>query len=420
MANHETQTTEGRGADFGRLWTLGGVLAVAGLALFGFLGYTLLNSKENWADLLLGSYMFGLMFWVSITIGCLGLTLLHHTVRGSWSVPLLRIWEAGGGVVTLVFMAILFIPIIVGMLTGWHHMYHWLHPEGDIILEHKSKYLNFPFWILRFVIIFAVWIFFSGFMRKSTLKQDESRNFRLEAGRSSWGAAGLVAFFMMSTFAAIDWLMSIDGHWYSTMYGVWIVVGSAYGALALAAFVITSNASKAPYRDVMHPNLTKDIGNMMFVLTMLWGYTTLSQYLIIWNGNIPETTQYFAMRTSSIAPPGMEGNNWGVFGFILMIGMFFIPFYSLLAPRTKRKPESLRKVAIWMFCMAVLNMYMIVIPSLPYRAHMGPLSLLTVTDILAWLGIGGVWLATFGALIKKAPLLPLYDSRLQEAKKHAH
>ncbi len=408
---HETHTHEAKPMDFGKLGPLAGFLAL----LLGVVTAIMFMTGDR--HLMFGSYMYGLVFWLSVTLGCFGLSLLHHAVRGSWSVSILRLLEAGGGWASLLLMGVLFLPVV---LFGMEDLYHWLHPGNDPILLHKVGYLNTGFWTLRLVFFFTVWIFWSWFMRKSTLRQDESRDFKLESGRSSWGAAGIVMFMVTVTFAFLDWVMSMDPHWYSTMYGVWLVVSSTYAALSLSTFILCSNANKTPYNTIIQPNLTKDLGNMMFTVTMLWGYTTLSQFLIIWNGNVPETTSYFATRSSAFHPPGMEANNWGLVGFILIIGMFFIPFYSLLAPRTKKTPGNLRKVAIWMFIMSTINMYLIVIPSLPGRAAKGPVTGATLTDLLAFAAIGAVWFLVFTLMAKRAPLLPLYDNRLQEAKKHAH
>jgi hypothetical protein len=222
------------------------------------------------------------------------------------------------------------------------------------------------------------------------------------------------------TFAFVDLVMSMDPSWFSTMYGTWVIVNSSYGALALCVFIVCSNVNKAPFNKIVRPDLTKDFGNMMFVHTMLWGYTTLSQFLIIWNGNLPETTRYYTPRSSGMHPPGMEANNWGLVGFILVVGTFFVPFYMLLSPRVKRYASNLRRVALWQFLMAILNMFLIVVPSLPNRAAMGPLSGPLATDICAFLGIGGIWFAVFFARTRTAPLMPLYDTRLEEAAQRAH
>ncbi len=407
----ETESTD-RSVNLTKIWPVG-----AALALIGLLGLFLASGGR--AEQVWGSYIFGFVFWMGITLGCFGLSLLHHATRGSWSVSVLRLFESGGGWQSLLLMLVLMVPIA---LFGMHSLYEWTHHEvvqNDPILKHKEFYLSEGFWMVRVVFYFALWMFWARHMRRSTIKQDQNKDFKLEAGRGSWGAAGLVMFFLTVTFAFLDWVMSMNPHWYSTMYGAWMIVGSAYGALALMTVFVCHNADKEPYRSIVSPYLTKDLGNMLFVLTMLWGYTTLSQFIIIWNGNIPETASFYKVRMATY-PPGMQGNYWAFVGFVLMVGMFFIPFYALISPRTKKYPALLKKIATWMFFMAVVNMFLIVVPSIPERAQMGPISPYLVTDILAWVGIGGLWLAMFGYMTGKAPLVPLYDTRLQEAKAHAH
>jgi len=418
MATQDTHASGAPGVNFGKFWQMGAVIAIIGALLFFVLGPSMAGEH---GDHLYGSYMFGLLFWTAISMGCFGLSLLHHATRGSWSVSVMRIFEAGGGALTLILMGLLFAPI-VALPNAMHSLYEWTHEEvvkNDPILQHKAPYLNETRWIGFLVMYFVLWVGLSAFMRKSTTTQDKTKNYRLEAGRMSWGAVGIVMFMVTATFAVLDWIMSMEPHWYSTMYGVWLVVNASYGALALATVFVTANANKQPYASIVSPQLTKDLGNMLFVLTMLWGYTTLSQFLIIWNGNVAETTQYYAKRLA-MYPEGMQGNQWAILGFILIVGTFFIPFYCLLAPRVKRYTANLRTIATWMFVMAILNMYLIVIPALPERAPMGPLSGLTLPDFFAWLAIGGIWLVGFGFTAAKAPLVPLYDKRLQEAKANAH
>ncbi|CAN5538610.1 hypothetical protein BH11ARM1_BH11ARM1_09530 [soil metagenome] len=417
MAEHESTAITTDKADLGKLGPMGAVLAVIGGLLFFVLGPGITGGMDH----LYGSYMFGLLFWTLITLGCLGMGLLHHTVRGTWSVSVMRLFESGGGAASLLLMAVLFIPIIV-LPGAMHSLYEWTHAEvvkNDPILTHKAPWLNETRWVACLVLYFAIWILWSTIMRRSTLKQDESKNFKLEAGRMSWGAVGMVVFAVTSTFASVDWIMSMEPHWYSTMYGLCVVINACYGALAIATVFVTSNARKEPYKSIMSHFLTRDIGNMLFVLTMLWGYTTLSQFLIIWNGNIPETTSYYQKRMA-MYPDGMQGNWWAVLGFILIIGTFFVPFYCLLAPRVKKYTQNLRSIGIWMFLMCILNVYMLVIPALPGRGELGPISKFTLPDIFAWMFVGGLWLVVFGAISRRAPLVPLYDTRLQEAASNAH
>ncbi len=255
--------------------------------------------------------------------------------------------------------------------------------------------------------------------RKSTLKQDETKNFKLETWRSSFGAAMLPIYVLSVTFAMTDWGMSLDAKWYSTMYGPWTMIGAVLGALAFCVLIVTTNNERDPYSSIVGPNLTKDLGNMMFLFTMLWGYTSLSQFLIIWNGNLPETTSYFKNRSSNFnAAMGM--NNWAALAMLTAVGQFFVPFFTLLSPRSKRYSKNLRKIAGWIFVVHVADVYLLVLPSTKARINGGPLSANIWLDILAWSGIGLLWLGVFAWQTKKAALLPSYDSRLQEALAHAH
>ena len=392
-------------------------------ALVGFIATAVVLAQAlqggKTGELMMGSFLYGWGFWLSMTLGMFGLTLLHHMVRGQWTLSILRFLESGGGLIQFALMFVLFIPLLINPVV----LYHWADPAyvaGDAIMMNKQWILNEPGWQIRIAVVFAAFAGIAWFFRNSTKRQDSNKNFRLEAGRSSWGAVCFCFFMLASTLLVTDLFMSLEAHWFSTMYGPWQLVAAGGGALALCIGLLCLNAKKDPFKDVVFPGLTRDIGNMMFTFTMLWGYTTVSQFLIIWNGNIPEFTQYFAKRSSAIHPPGMETNNWGVLGMALIAGRFFIPFFLLLAPRTKKYTHLLARVVGWIFVMHILDTYMLLIPALYGRPEMGPLSSQTPWDFLALIGVGGLWLATFAYQLQKAPILVKYDTRLQEAKAHAH
>jgi len=413
---NELTNESGPRLDISRLGRPMLVLGVVLLAITGFLLFTQ-GSPEKTQDVY-GSYLFGLIFWMSITLGMFGLSILHHTVRGTWSVALIRLMEAGGGWVNLFVMGALFTPILLNLKA----LYPWADPNlvaHDHVMTHRMAYMNPTGFLARFVIFFVIWCAYAWFMRNSVFRQEKSGDFKLEMGRSSWGAAGIVMFFITVTFALTDWVMSLDSHWSSTMYGTWFIICSCGGALAFCLVVFNANKDKEPYRKVISPALGKDQGNMQFVFTMLWGYTSLSQFLIIWNGNIPENTEYYKNRSSAMFPAGMEANHWGVLGLVLILGRFFIPFFSLLTPRVKRIPENLRMICGWIFVMQIIEVYLFVQPSIPGRAALGPLASHLGMDALSFCAIGAIWLALFAFQTTKAPLIPTYDDRL-EAMKNAH
>lgn len=409
---HETTTDTRPGLNIS---SLARPMLVLGLVATAIMLFKLFGSDGTE---LYGSYMYGVMFWMSMTLGLFGMSLLHHTVRGTWSVPFIRLMEAGGGYFNLALMAILFLPFVInpGPLYEWADTTK-LHT--DHVLQHRAAYMNHAGFAIRYVIYFAIWIFYAWFLRRSVLRQEAGEGLKLEIGRTSWGAAGIVIYFLSVTFALTDWVMSMDSHWYSTMYGAWYIVMSCGAGLAFCLMIFNANSDRRPYRDVISPKLTRDMGNMQFTLTMLWGYTSLSQFLIIWNGNIPETTSYYKTRSSEMHPAGMEANHWGAIGLLLMVGRFFVPFFALLSPRIKKYPENLRLVGGWILVMHIFEIYLLVQPSIPGRALQGPIASHLVWDLLAFVGVGALWLAAFAFQTAKVPLVPTYDTRL-EALKHAH
>jgi hypothetical protein len=251
-------------------------------------------------------------------------------------------------------------------------------------------------------------------MKNSARRQEKNGDFALERGRSSWGAVGMVMFFLTFSFGVIDWLMSLEPHWPSTMMPLWQVIASCLGACSFCVAIVCVNAKKEPYVNVVSQNLTKDWGNILFMFTMLWAYTAVSQFLIIWNGNVPETAQYYARRSMM---------QWNVIGMVTILGQFLVPWMSLLSPRVKRYPRLLRRMAGWIFVIHIVDVYLAVGPALPSTVagvHQSAFSPAIGFDILGWLAIGGIWLWQFGNQVSKAPLLVGFDHRLQEALIHAH
>ncbi|MFZ4506908.1 MAG: hypothetical protein ACOYON_04335 [Fimbriimonas sp.] len=406
--NHEATPAAFEWLKLEKIAPMSGLIALIGtIAMIGMM------VAPGTANQAVGSWLFAVIFWTSLTLGFFGLTLLHHVVRGSWGLAMLRILEAGGGWQTLVTMLVLFVPVVLNIYGG-HGVYEWSHAAvvaKDPVLQHKAVYLNPLGYAVRLLIFFAIWGGLAWGLRQSTVRQDKNSQEGEAQRRTNWSAPGMVIFFLTVTFALTDWGMSLEPHWFSTIYPLWIALGQALGAFALATLLICVNARKKPFSDVIAPGLLKDLGTLLFVLTMLWGYTSISQYLIIWNGNIPEFTQYFVKRSELW---------WNAVGATLILGQFVIPFMLLLSPRTKKSPEKLAKVAGWIFVMRFVDIFYAVVPGIPSEARPwgGPIP--AITDLLALAAVGGIWFVVFARQIAQAPLLPEYDHRLQEAKAHAH
>jgi hypothetical protein len=380
-------------------------------AAFGGLGFlaTMVTlaiglASEDARRSTLHSYLFAVMLFMSLTLGCFALSMLQHVLQAKWGLPILRIFEAGGGMRNFLLMAVLFIPIALGA----HYIYPWAQPESvakDAVLQHRAPYLNWNFVGFRFLLFFAVWIAYAIFIRRSVQTQEATGRFKEQQKRANWCSPGLVIIVLSVTFGYTDWVMALDPHWFSTMYGLWFVTGMGLAAVSLAAVISCLNANKAPYNQIVNPGWTNDIGNLMFTFTMLWGYTNLGQYLIIWHGNLPETATYLVNRSLG---------HWSYLSFFLVIGQFFIPFFCLLSPTIKKSPKWLAMVGMWILFVRVVDHFHVIEPF--FRAQMT----VNFVDILSLIGVGGLWAWMFSLNIKSAPLFPTYDPRIAEVPEHAH
>jgi hypothetical protein len=251
-------------------------------------------------------------------------------------------------------------------------------------------------------VFFAFWIIVAGALRKSTLRQDENLDPRELNRRSNIAAPSFLFLFLTATFFLTDWVMSLDYAWFSTMFGPQQIVGNGLAALCFCTFLLCRFADKRPFVDVVSPKLTRDLGNLILAITLLWTYMTFSQYMIIWSGNLPEFTQYFVSRAKG---------GWAWIPIALIFLHFMFPFLLLLNPSVKRYPRNLMLVAGWIFLMRVVDSYWAVIGGFDGRRF--PLDGL-IFDLLAFAALGFAWLALFSGQVKRARLLPRYDERLQE------
>jgi len=241
-------------------------------------------------------------------------------------------------------------------------------------------------------------------MRKSSLKQEETRDNNLAQSRTNWAAPGLVVFCVTVTLAFTDLTMSLDPHWFSHIWGFINIAGSSLSVFAFCNIIVMSNAKRSPFADVMNKGLSKDLGNWMFVFTCLWAYFSFSQYVIIYAGNMPEFTSFFLARRDP---------TWGALGLGLMFGSFLLPFVILLSPKVKATPSWLVRVAVWILLFRVLDVYWMVIPF--FRSTLK----FDVNDLVAFVAIGGLWLFAFSKATMKASLVPTHDPKLVEEYEHA-
>lgn len=385
-------TTEAKLGTFGPAGFLVGVIAM--IAYWG--AFFAMPEKQ---EIIAKSYMYGWMVWMSMTLGCLGLTLLHHVVRGSWGLSILRFLEAGGSLGSFILMWLTYLPIM--FFPG--KVYPWANPGSDHVLLQRQLLYNPTTFLIMNTVLFAIWGIYSYFLRKSTVAQDQNHNKAEAQRRTDYSAPGMVIFGLTVVLGSTNWIMSMDRHWYSTMFGPIVMINGALGMLAAGTYLVCKNRDKLPFARIITPDLTKDLGNLLLTTTLLWAYFNFSQFVIIWNGNLPTTAKYYAERSP---------NGFNIVGFLLIVGSFVVPFVALLAPRVKRYPENLMKVAGWIFLFRFVDNYYIVAP-------MYSKSMIPTWEILSLIAVGGLWVAQYGFAVKSAQLYPTHDMRLMEAGNHA-
>lgn len=343
------------------------------------------------------SWLLAYLFWIAIPLGAFGFVCLHNMTGGAWGFVIRRILESAAATMPLV--AVLFVPLLLGL--GFN--YPWANPElvaESELLQHKALYLNVPFFIARAGLYFAVWIGASWLLVRWSARQDEgdeprdklTRRIQLVSG------AGLPLYALTVSFAAIDWAMTLEPEWFSTIYGMIFVAGQGLTTLAFAIVALCLLRDREPLDEVVRPGHFGDLGNLTLAFVMLWAYLAFSQYLLIWSGNLPEEISWYLHRSQG---------GWQYIGPVLMALHFALPFLLLLPRGRKRDPVALLKVAVWILALRWVDLYWNIMPAFyPEGIH------LSWMDLTIWVGIGGLWLALFLRHLRSWPLLPENDPRL--------
>jgi hypothetical protein len=345
------------------------------------------------------SYLIAYMFWIGISLGCLALLMIQHLSGGAWGLVARRVFEAGTR--TLPLMAILFIPIALNMPT----LYKWARPEAaaDAIIQTKVAYLNAEFFWIRAVIYFAIWMGLSVLLSSWSRKQDETapqppgpadRKFRVLSG------PGMVIHVLAVTFMSVDWVMSLDPHFYSTIFGVLTLGGQGLSALAFTILVLQSLSNSKPISEVADPTRFHDYGKLMLAFTMLWAYFNVSQLLIIWSANLPEEIPWYIER--------LQGH-WGPWAIVVLFGHFVLPFALLLSRDLKRHGRVLSRVAMLILVMRVVDLIWTIGPVFRHEQTFYWLDFATV------LAFSAPWMWLFYRNLGSRSLVPANDPYFKEA-----
>ena len=351
------------------------------------------------------SWLFAFLFWTGISIGCLSILMIHHLSGGIWGLAIRRLLEAGGR--TIKVCALLFIPIVFGL----SRIYLWAQPEvvaHDPILQAKAPYLNVAFFVARAIFYFLCWTALAHFLSKWSLELDGYReSLRISRRLRSLAGPGLVIMGLTITFSSVDWAMSLNPHWFSTVYGLLFMVGQVLSAMALVIVMLAVLGHAKPLVDVTRPSVVHDLGKLTLAFIMLWAYLQLSQFLITWSGNLPEEIPFYIQR--------LHGP-WKYVGLVLVLFHFTLPFLLLLSRDLKRDARLLAMVALGILLVRLVDIYWLIAPDLVGGHGEGTHHGFTIhwLDFTAPIGLGGLWLATFARELAGRPLLPQGEPELVE------
>ncbi len=359
-----------------------GVLALAATAFGAFA-----NAKQFFF-----SYLFAVLFWLGLSLGCFVIAMIHQLAGGRWGYPTRRFLEAGFMVLPL--MAVLFIPIFFGL----HQLYPW---SADASVGSRHVYESNWAYIVRQVFFFFVWIWIAYCLRKWSLEQDLTTDAAPTRHARFLSGPGTVIYGLLVTFASVDWIVSLEKDWYSTMFGVIVAGGQILVAFAFIVVLLAMFQKQAPFAGTVDKVHYHHLGNLLLTFVLFWTYVSFGQLLIIYSGDLPNETHWYLHR--------ITGSWKAVIAFVALFH-FFLPFFLLLFRGIKRRVAAIATLSVLLFIVHIVDTYWLVMPSL----HQNGVAV-NWMDFTAPIGIGGLWVACFLWRLKAAPLLPVKDPGMQFA-----
>ncbi len=363
-----------------KIKTVSAVLMFLGLAAFIF---TLTKDKDR-------AWIGGLFF-----------ASIQHISKAGWSVNIRRFSEA-----LTSFLPVAFVGGLV-LLAGGHSLYEWMdkaHVAGDHLLEHKSGYLNVPFFIIRMVIFFGLWLLFKQKLVGSSLEQDKTGADQLTHKTVPWSVGFLMFFALSFSLFSVDILMSLQPHWFSTIFGVYCFAGLFQSTMATMILMIIYCMRKGLLNGYVTEDHLHDLGKFMFAFTVFWAYIAYSQYMLMWYANLPEETMFYQPRVTG---------SWTWVSITLLMGKFVIPFLALLPRWAKRTPAHLVAVSIWILVMQYVDLYWLIFPNLNDKEVV-----FGIPEILIFLGFAGAFLFMVTRFLSRHPIVPIKDPRIHESLNH--
>jgi hypothetical protein len=371
--------------------------------------FTAVSAVLAWVspDQFFRAYLLGFMAWLGVTLGSMAILMIRHLTGGGWGMVIRRIMGAAMRCIPL--MALLFIPLLFGL----PRLYVWARPLDSIPDAHLRQhlevltktYLSVQGFIIRAILYFAIWNLLSFLLTRWSVEQDRPGARDNSARFKAVSGPGLILYGFTISFAAIDWVMSIDPSWISTIYGLLILIGEVLSAMCFAIVVERILVNYKPMSELLKPDYVQDHGKWMMVFIMMWAYFSFSQWLIIWAGNLPEEITWYMTRLSG---------GWAYVGLWLVVFHFAVPFVLLLSRPFKRDIRRLVWLAIWLMLMRYVDLLWMIEPNFSARVHV------TLADVVVPVAMGGLWLAYFFRNLSSLPLLPAYDPEAKEVLEPVH
>jgi hypothetical protein len=375
-----------------------GVIFVA--ASFVGWGWSVLRPHAD-PEAFFSGWLFAWLFWTGVSLGSMAIVMLFHCTGGRWGALVGRLGEHAAMVLPL--MMVLFVPLLFGL----KYVYPWADPTHlahDPVLQLRHPYLNGPWFAGRTYFYLAAFSVMAYLLRRWSLASDTDSSIDYAGRQSRLSAGGMVFYFVFMTLASIDWILSREAHWYSTVYGFITVVGQTLSGMCFLLIMLWAMRDKTPFDKAIEPKILNDEGTLLLLLVVLWAYMALSQLLVIWMGNLQTDITWYEHRVYA---------GWRAVCWILVIGHFFIPFVLLLRQSNKRDARRLGMIALALFVLRIVDMAWMVLPSSTAKkmvidgVSQLPAHGVSWMDFTALIGIGGLWFAAFCWLAGDHPLVPI-------------
>jgi hypothetical protein len=400
------------------------------------------------------AYLVSYMFFLSIALGGIGFVLMQHLTRAGWSVSVRRAAEAMGA--TMPILGALAAPIIVSLFLNNGALYRWAQPVPAELKEHKEEikhdvvipggtvqpseqspahssakeeheehpsahgvkpideliymkraWLNPVFFTVRIILYFVIWCGLGLHYWRQSVLQDRTDDFTITSRLQTLAGPLTLVYFFSLTFGAFDLIMSLDPHWFSTIFGIYYFSGCMLAVFAALVLVFALLQRLGYITRSVNTEHYHDLGKWLFAFTFFWGYIAFSQFMLIWYASIPEEVSWFIHRGSSTRPQDINGWSW--VSIALLFGQLLIPFAALLSRHVKRKKVLLVFWACWILVFHWIDVWWMIMPELDGRLYV------PILEVVCFIGIAGLWFATYLRFLNKAPLRPLHDPRLNEA-----